>query len=181
MLQREFNNAGVIETDPNALSCAPSVALSPAFVVPSAINQGDVVQFDGSKTVSTLMVPRAGYIWNFGDGKRARRAERRAHLRQGRHVRCESDRHRPRRQRAQLSQTIVVLGPDGKPVSPPVPPAPGLQARLQLMPQGLRAMLRSGLSLRVTSNKPANGIVTLSVPRSAARRAHIRTGRGQAS
>jgi hypothetical protein len=180
VLQREFNNAGVIETDPNAPSCAPSVALSPAFVVPSAINQGDVVELDGSKTVSTLMVPRAGYIWNFGDGKGAvGPSVVHTYAKGGTYAVSLNVTDRGGNVRS-LSQTIVVLGPDGKPVSPPVPPTPGLQARLQLMPQSLRAMLRSGLSIRVTSNKAANGIVTLSVPRQAARRAHIRTGRGKA-
>jgi PKD repeat protein len=180
VLQREFNNAGVIETDPNALSCTPSVALAPAFVVPSPTNQGDVVQFDGSKTVSTLMVPRAGYIWNFGDGKTAvGPSVVHTYAKGGSYAVKLTVTDRGGNVRS-LSQTIVVLGPDGKPVSPPVALTPGLQARLQLMPQGLRAMLHSGLAIQVRSNKAANGIVTLSVPREAARRAHIRTGRGTA-
>jgi len=180
VLQREFNNAGVIETDPNALSCTPAVGLAPAFVAPSPANQGDVVQFDGSKTVSTLIVPRAGYRWNFGDGTTAvGPSVVHTYAKGGTYAVSLNVTDRGGNV-SSLSQTIVVLGPDGKPVSPPVPPTPGLQARLQLMPQGLRAMLRSGLSIRVTSNKAANGIVTLSVPRKAARRAHIRTGRGKA-
>jgi hypothetical protein len=46
------------------------------------------------------------------------------------------------------------------------------------MPQGLKSLLRHGVSLRLTSNQAADGFVTLSIPRSAARRAHIKTGRG---
>jgi hypothetical protein len=46
------------------------------------------------------------------------------------------------------------------------------------MPQGFRAVLRVGVATRVTSNELANGFVTLSISRSAAKRAHIRAGRG---
>ncbi len=42
-IQREFNNAGVIETDPNAPTCAPFVNLVPSFVAPSGVSQGDIV------------------------------------------------------------------------------------------------------------------------------------------
>jgi hypothetical protein len=48
---------------------------------------------------------------------------------------------------------------------------------MSLMPQGLRSMLKSGLVVRVTSNLPANGIVTFLIPRSDAKRAHIHAGR----
>jgi hypothetical protein len=72
LLQREFNNAGVIESDPNTyFGCAPNVLLSPNFVIPSPINQGKVVEFDGSISPSTLVVPAAGYAWEFGDGTTA--------------------------------------------------------------------------------------------------------------
>ena len=67
-LAREFNNAGMIESDPNAPFCAPLVDLGPTFVAPSPIDPGDVVTFDGSVTDSTLMIPQAGYQWDFGDG-----------------------------------------------------------------------------------------------------------------
>ena len=52
-----------------------------------------------------------------------------------------------------------------------------LSVRLQLMPQSLKALLHGGLTLRVFSNLAANGIVTLSIPRSAAKRAHLKVGR----
>jgi PKD domain len=72
LLQREFNNAGVIESDPNTyFGCAPNVLLSPNFVVPSPINANEVVEFDGSISPSTLIVPSAGYAWEFGDGTSA--------------------------------------------------------------------------------------------------------------
>jgi hypothetical protein len=179
-LPPQFSNAGVLESEPNAPACALGVALAPRFVVPSPIDQGDVVAFDGSVTVSSLMVPNAGYQWNFGDGKTAvGPSVVQTYAKGGTYAVKLTVTDRGGNVRS-LSQTIVVLGPDGKPVSPPVALTPGLQARLQLMPQGLRAMLHSGLAIRVRSNKAANGIVTLSVPREAARRAHIRTGRGKA-
>jgi hypothetical protein len=179
LLQREFNNAGVIESDPNALACARDVNLVPTFVVPSAVNPGDVVEFDGSKTVSTLIVPGAGYVWGFGDGasaigpsvvhsypKGGSYAVRLTVTDRGGIV-------------SSLSQTIVVLGPTGQPVTGSTTPShPPLRVRLQLMPQSLRAMLRQGVATRVTSNEAADGIVTLSISQGAAKRAHISAGRG---
>jgi hypothetical protein len=180
LLQREFNNAGVIESDPNALACTPDVNLVPAFVVPSAVNPGDVVEFDGSKSNSTLIVPSAGYVWSFGDGtgavgpsvvhSYAKAGSYLVTLRvtdRGGHVRS-------------LNQTIAVLGADGLPITttPSTPAHPGLQARLQLMPQSLRAALRQGVATRVTSNEASSGFVTISISRAAAKRAHISAGRG---
>ncbi len=82
---------------------------------------------------------------------------------------------------AKFSQTIDVLGPTGKPVTPPSTHGnPGLHARLQLMPQSLRAVLRKGIAVRVRSNQRADGIATIAISRSAAKRAHIRVGRGAA-
>ncbi|MBV9309864.1 MAG: hypothetical protein JOZ73_03490 [Solirubrobacterales bacterium] len=45
------------------------------------------------------------------------------------------------------------------------------------MPEGLRKLLRIGVAVRVRSNRKADGIATLMIPRAAARRAHLRTGR----
>ena len=47
---------------------------------------------------------------------------------------------------------------------------------MALAPQGLKGILRSGVALNVTANQSANGILTLSIPRSAAKRAHISAG-----
>ncbi len=50
--------------------------------------------------------------------------------------------------------------------------------RLQLSPQSLKSVLRSGIALQVHSNKVANGILTVSISRAEAKRAHIKVGRG---
>jgi hypothetical protein len=177
-LQREFNNAGVIQSDPNGPSCAPSVTLAPAFVVPSAVNTGDVVQFDGSTTASSLIVPSAGNAWDFGDGTTAvGPSVVHSYRTGGTYTVRLTVTDRGGNVRA-LTQAISVLGPTGVPVTPPnTHPTPGLKVRIQLVPQSLRSMLRSGLVVRVTSNQRADGIATLSISRSAAKRAHIRTGR----
>ncbi|HWC85689.1 MAG TPA: PKD domain-containing protein [Solirubrobacteraceae bacterium] len=182
LLQREFNNAGLIESDPNALACTPNANLAPKFVVPGSVERGDVVEFDGSTTISSLIVPKAGYAWDFGDGMTAiGPSVVHTYGTAGNYTVTLTVTDRGGNH-ATLSQTISVLGPSGQPVVPPIgPPTPGstaLQAHLQLMPQGLKSLLRHGVSLRLTSNQAADGFVTLSIPRSAARRAHIKTGRG---
>src|SRR5947199_244467 len=83
---------------------------------------------------------------------------------------------------ANLAQTVEVLGASGQVVSGGGGSggrgsSPGLHARLQLLPQGLRSVLRSGVVVRVNSNQSANGFATVSITRSAARRAHIKAGR----
>jgi len=60
--------------------------------------------------------------------------------------------------------------------------APGVtiapfKVRIQILPQSLKAMLRGGMTLRLSSNENASGIATLSIPRSAAKKAHIASGR----
>jgi hypothetical protein len=182
LLRREFNNAGVIETDPNAPSCAPSVALAPTFVVPSAVTRGDAVQFDGSTTVSSLIVPKADYLWNFGDGTTAvGPSVVHSYANGGTYSVTLTVIDRGGNVRS-LTQPIGVLGASGQPVSPPPPQThrgPTLRVRLQLMPQGLQAMLRVGVAARVSSNEAANGLATLSISRQSAKRARIRVGRGE--
>jgi hypothetical protein len=187
-LEREFNNAGVIESDPNAPSCTSLVDLEPTFLTPSAVNQGDVVEFDGSKTVSTLMVPNAGYAWNFGDGSTAVGPSVVHTYTAGGAYTVKLTVTDRGGYTGTLSQTVNVLGPTGKVVPPPtsITPTPGthvvppFSARIQLMPQGLQALLRHGLSMRVSSDEAANGFVTLSISSGAARRAHIKAGHGPA-
>jgi hypothetical protein len=69
-----------------------------------------------------------------------------------------------------------VLGSGGAPPPPP-PHKSKLQARLALIPQGYAALLRSGVSLRVSSNEVAAGLSQLTISRRDAKRAHLRTGR----
>jgi hypothetical protein len=180
-LQREYNNAGAIESDPNALGCTPWVHLGPTFVVPTAVQRGDVVQFDGSTTVSSLMVPKTGYVWSFGDGSTAVGPSV-VHIYGAAGVYpvklVTTDRGA---NVASITQNITVQGAGGS--QPPPPPGGGpkkrspMQVSLQLLPQGLRSVLRNGLVLRVTSNEPADGVSIISISRSAAKRAHLSTGR----
>jgi hypothetical protein len=179
VLQREFNNAGVIETDPNAPACALTVTMAPTFVVPSAVNQGDVVEFDGSTTVSSLIVPKAGYGWSFGDGTPYAVGPSVVHTyAKGGTYTVKLTVMDRGGNFASLSQTISVLGPTGQTV--PVTTSKSktkLRAKLALMPQGLRDVLRAGIATKVTSNERANGFVTLSIPRAVATRAHIKAGK----
>lgn len=186
VLQREFNNAGVIETDPNALACTPNVVLMPTFVVPSAINQGDVVQFDGSTSPSTLIVPRAGYAWDFGDKTAAvGPSVEHSYTKGGTYTVTLTLTDRGGNVRS-LTHAISVLGPTGQVVAPP-PTAggpngtsPGLHVKLQLLPESLKALLRRGVSLKVTANEAADGIASISIARATAKHAHIAAGRGPA-
>jgi PKD domain len=178
-VQREFNNAGAIETDPNALPCSGVVNLQPTFVAPNSVNPGDVIDLDGSTTPSTLLVPRGNYVWDFGDGTSSiGPSVEHSYGKSGTYnVKLTvTDRGG---NVATGTEQVQVLGPGGGGTPPPPVVVKGhLKAHLQLTPQGLRAVLRSGVALRVSSTEPANGIVTLSISRSAAKKAHIRTGRG---
>ncbi len=179
-LAPEFSNAGVIDNDPYTPSCAGGVVLQPGLVAPSAVNPGDVVQFDGSATRSSLIVPKAAYAWTYGDGGTAfGPSVEHAYPKPGSYTVTLKVTDRGGNT-ASLSRTITVLGQNGVlPPSTGTPPAtPGLLARLALLPQGLKGLLRSGVSLRVTSNQPASGLATISISRGAARRAHLRVGHG---
>ena len=197
-IQREFNNAATLEFEPNTyFGCVPNVILNPLFVVPSAVNQGDEVQFDGSATASTLMVPNLGYSWNFGDGTPAVTGPSLVHTfaKAGTYTVTLTVTDRGVNT-ASYSQVITVLTSTGQPAPPPTAPGgtqggggggggggtPGgqitpLSVHLQLLPASLRSVLTWGVRLRVTSNEPANGLVTVSISRAAARRAHIAVGK----
>jgi chitodextrinase len=185
-LQREFNNAGLMVDDPFVSACAPSVGLAPQFVVPSPIDAGDVVQFDGAESRSTLLVPRLNFSWSFGDGTSAVGPSAVHSYSHGGTYTVTLKVIDRGGNGATSTQQVVVLGPSGPIVTPSLAPPtsqtgkstakPALSVRVALAPQGLKGILRSGVSLNVTANQNANGILTLSIPRSAAKRAHIRTG-----
>jgi hypothetical protein len=176
-LPREGNNAGLIQNDPNSPACALGVLLQPQFAVPSAVEHGDAVAFDGSQTSSTLIVPSADYRWSFGDGTGALGPS-------VTHVYAEGGTYTVTLtvtdrggNSATVRHTISVLGP--KAAGSGSSPSPGLRVRAQLLPQSLRAMLRGGMRLRISSNERADAIVRLTIPRAAARRAHL-AGPGRA-
>ena len=196
-LQRESNNAGILEFDPvTYFGCAPQVDLNPSFVAPSAVDEGDVVQFDGSSTDSTLIVPNQGYSWNFGDGSTATGPSVvHAYAEGGTYKVTLTVTDRGGYVNT-LSQSIQVLGADGLAAVTPSTPStpapttgggsgsttstPGLTVHLQMLPQSLKAVLQHGIAVRVSSSAAANGIATVWITRAAARQAHIKTGKGPA-
>jgi hypothetical protein len=188
VIQREFNNAGALAFEPNTyFGCAPNVLLTPAFVVPSAVNQGDTVELDGSATASTLLVPKANYQWDFGDGTSGvGPSVEHIYGTGGSYTVKLTVTDRGGNTQA-LTQPIQVLGATGQPVTTSSSPSgssssnsggnSGLVVHLQLMPQGLRAMLRSGVAVVVSSNEPAAGLVYVSISRATAKRMHMKLGR----
>lgn len=184
-IQREFNNAGAIENDPNALPCIGWTELTPTFVVPSPVDPGDVVLFDGSVTGSSLIVPKDSYSWSFGDGTTAvGPSPVHAYAQGGSYTVTLHVTDRGGNQAA-LSQTIQVLGSNGQPVPPSGSSGSGsgsgsskFSVRVQMLPQSLKAVLHGGIAVRVTSNKQANGIATVFITRASAKKAHIQVGKG---
>jgi hypothetical protein len=79
--------------------------------------------------------------------------------------------------------TTVVSSPTAAAAS--VPPtntgngAASLQVRMQLLPQSMRGLVRSGIAVRTNSNEPANGIAWVTITRAAAKRLELTTGDGQ--
>jgi hypothetical protein len=185
VLQREFNNAGAIETDPNALPCTGWVELNPTFVVPGPVEPGDNVLFDGSVTASTLMVHNGDYQWNFGDGATGTGPSVYHQYTQPGSYQVKLTVTDRGGNTASITQTIQVLGSNGQPATslPTSPtnvtsgPGPALSIRVQMLPQSLKAALANGIAVRVSSNKAANGIATVSISRAIAKRAHIKIGR----
>jgi hypothetical protein len=177
VLQSEFNNGGVLESDPNAPACAHSVVLAPTFVVPSTAKAGDAIAFDGSTTASTLIVPRTGYVWSFGDGTIATGpsvVHRYAAAGSYKVTLTVTDRggNVVRTSTSATPATIVITGAPA-PVTPPK--SPSLSVKVQVMPESLATLASQGLALRVTANGRADGVVAVSMSGAAARRAHITT------
>jgi hypothetical protein len=178
-LRPEFSNAGVIDTDPAVPPCAINVQLEPQFVTPSSIEPGDVVQFDGSVTDSSLIVPKESYAWNFGDGTTAVGPSVEHSYTAGGDYTVTLTVTDRGGNKATLTQTVQVLGANGQPVTGgPGANKHGFKIHLLLMPQSFKAVLRHGLMARLSSNERAAGIATVSISRAAAKRAHIKLGRG---
>jgi hypothetical protein len=148
------------------------------------MNEGDTLDLDGSDTASSLAIPNADYSWNFGDGTTGSGPSvEHTFNRAGNFTVTLTVTDRGGNTNA-FSQVVEVLGANGQ----PAPPSGGsggsgsnhaLQVLLQLQPQSLKAVLRNGISVRVTSNAAANGIATVMISRKAAKRAHIKVGKGR--
>jgi PKD repeat protein len=173
-LQHEFNNGGLIQIDPNSPPCAGSVLLTPRFVPPSPVDAGKQTWFDGSVSASTLVVPDVDYRWDFGDGSAGVSGASVLHTFQygGSYTVTLTVEDRGGNSRT-FTHTVDVLGQ-----SRPSSGGSGAQARIALMPQGLQSVLRHGIALRLRTDHAADGVATVLIPRGAARRVHIRAGRG---
>jgi hypothetical protein len=190
VLQRAFNNAATLQYDAYTyFGCAPTVNLIPTFVVPSAVNAGDTVQFDGSATPSTLLVSKGNYHWDFGDGSTATGPSVTHSFGKGGNYAVKLTVTDRGTNSASIVETVQVLGADGS-TPPPGGSNPGsgpgnggaggLNVHLQLLPQSLKNVLKSGIAVRVTSNRAANGIATVWITRASAKRAGIKVGKGPA-
>jgi PKD repeat protein len=170
--------------------------LQAVFVAPSAVNQGDEVQLDGSASASTLQIAPTKYVWDFGDGSAKVVGPSVVHTYStaGTYVVTLTVTDRGGNQSA-YSQTLTVLTANGQPAPPPGSAGGGsgggsgsggsgggtvqvpFRVHVQLLPEALRNVLNHGLALRVNSNYVANGLVTVSISRQSARAAHITVGR----
>lgn len=186
-LQRESNNASVVNSDPWTYGgCLPSDVLDPVFASPSAVNVGDTIDLDGSATASSLSIPNANYDWTFGDGTTGNGPSvEHSYGSAGAYTVTLTVTDRGGNQ-AKFSQSVDVLGANGLPTPPLNPPTTvtpnvgsngALQVRIQLLPQGLRQVLRRGVSLQVAANESANGIAQVMISRATAKRLHIKAGR----
>jgi len=184
LLPSEFNNGSLLQSDPNVPACAYGVLLKPQFVVPSAVPPGDEVWFDGSISPSTLVAegsdypwgdPRNGYAWTFGDGTTAvGPSVQHTYTAPGTYTVTLTVIDRGGN-KSSISQAMQVLGPAG------TPNTPSLAAKVQLIPQSLRAVLQHGIRVVVNSNQPADGFTMLSIPRAAARRIGLPGGPGRSA
>ena len=161
---------------------APWSISTPTFVPPTGVLAGDNLLFDGSVTASTLMIHNAAYVWNFGDGTTGTGPGVYHQYATGGNYQVTLSVTDRGGNTATVTKTVTVLGPNGQPVPSPAPgggtsSGSSLKVHLQLLPQSLQSVLRSGISVRVTSNRAANGIATVWITRASAKKAHIKVGR----
>lgn len=153
----------------------------PAAVSPTIVRLGDALELGQPAVASAADVSGATYLWNFGDASTGVGP-------QVAHTYAAP---------GQYTATLTVSGPAGaqssltqvvqvrraadqptradmvKPAQGGTAAAAGLTVRLQLLPQGLGAVLYRGVALQVTSTAPANGFATISLSRKLAKLAHI--------
>lgn len=206
VLQAEFNNAGVQGRDPGSPWCAHSVTLNAQFVAPSPVEPGDVVFFDGTGSTATSV--GVGFTWNFGDGAPITNggSVQHAYGTPGVYsvtltVTDENG------YKSTWTQPVDVLGTlpatPGSNASPAagtsgtsgatgVPSAslgssvaggprafPAGAVVVRLLPSTFRNLMRSGVIASVSTDRNLSAFVDLLIPRTTARRAHIKTGRAK--
>jgi hypothetical protein len=205
VLRREFNNGWLTNSDLNVFRCAPSVVLEPKFVVPSPIEKSKVVEFDGSVSPSMLVVPAAGYAWEFGDGTTGTGPSVEHTYAQGGSYLVKLTLTDRGGNVASITQTVNV-----EPLPPPPPPpassgtgtssaisgppaVPSLAAvagpggptiftlSALLIPESRKQLIRQGVALRASANEAADGVASISISASEARQAHIYFKRGESS
>lgn len=159
-------------------------APTPTAVSPTMVRLGDALELGQPAVASAADVSGATYLWNFGDGSTGLGP-------QASHTYAAP---------GQYTATLTVSGPTGaqssltqvvqvrraadqptradmvKPEAAGTAAAAGLIVKLQLLPQGLGAVLYRGVALQVTSTAPANGFATISLSRKLAKLAHLRSG-----
>jgi hypothetical protein len=151
-----------------------------SVTIPSLVREGQKAHFAASTSASRVVVPKANYVWSFGDGTTA----------SGPNIEhsfaavgsdgvnltltdaggCNS---------RTLTQTVRVLGSSRGGAGSSGSHAGStsrLSVRLQLLPQSLRSVLGSGMDVRVSSNEAADGVTTICVSNAAARRARLGLG-----
>ena len=174
VLQREENNGGLIGEDISALPCAPLVNLSPDFVVPSPVNTGDVIAFDGSVTETTLYVPGREYFWNFGDGTGGEGpSPLHAYAKAGTYNVSLVTVDRGGNVAMTTHPLVVASATSSNPGPGPSVKPSGLQLTASLKATGLVWMLRNGIFLSLTANTRADGVISVTIPRVAAIRAGL--------
>jgi PKD domain len=163
-----------------------------SFVLPSAVGPGDTVVFDGSATQLMSFVRSTRYAWSFGDGTSANGARAvHTYAKRGNYT-VKLTVTGPGGNATTYAQQIRVLRFKGLPVPPSNPPRArlmqrgltarlanaasvgALQVRMQLMPQSLGGLLRSGIAVQIGSTAAANGIITVLVSRDTAKQLHIK-------
>jgi hypothetical protein len=185
VIQREFNNGGVLTTDLNSPDCAPNVNLQSQFVAPDPVHVGDVIQLDGTTSVATMDVQN--YQWNFGDGTTSTLPSVvHTYNAAGNYTVTLTVTDRGGNV-ASSTETITVVGPgSGAVITGPGSPGAGgsggagsqaaFSANVQLISSSVKSLIKQGIPIVLNTNRPGAGFVTILLSRASAKAAHINAG-----